>query len=100
MVDNVEQRRRDDASDGVGQHEDHHPLPPPQRNLAVTEWTAKCKRQRSPCTPTERQAVRRAPRAVSYLDWVPKICPTTRLETPIPIIWTEVARPMAVPMVA
>lgn len=36
----------------------------------------------------------------SYLDLVPKICPTIRLDTPIPIICTEVASPMAVPRVA
>lgn len=35
-----------------------------------------------------------------YLDLVPRICPTTRLDTPIPTIWMEVARPMAVPRVA
>lgn len=38
--------------------------------------------------------------SISYLDLVPKICPTTRLDTPIPIICMEVARPMAVPRVA
>lgn len=36
----------------------------------------------------------------SYLDLVPKICPTTRLDTPIPTICVDVARPMAVPRVA
>lgn len=36
----------------------------------------------------------------SYLDLVPKICPTTRLDMPIPTICMEVARPMAVPRVA
>lgn len=36
----------------------------------------------------------------SCLDLVPKICPTTRLETPIPTICMDVARPMAVPRVA
>jgi len=35
-VHNVEQHRGDDAADGVGQHEDHHPLPTPQRNLRFT----------------------------------------------------------------
>lgn len=37
VVDNVEHHRGDDAADGVGQHEDHHPLPTPQRNLSFTE---------------------------------------------------------------
>ena len=37
---------------------------------------------------------------VCYLDLVPRICPTTRLETPMPIICTDVARPIAVPRVA
>lgn len=36
----------------------------------------------------------------SYLDLVPKICPTTRLDMPIPTICVDVARPMAVPRVA
>ncbi|TNN38434.1 hypothetical protein EYF80_051410 [Liparis tanakae] len=36
----------------------------------------------------------------SYLDLEPRICPTTRFDNPIPTIWTEVARPMAVPSVA
>lgn len=36
VVDNVEQHRGDDAADGVGQHEDHHPLPTPQRNFSFT----------------------------------------------------------------
>lgn len=36
----------------------------------------------------------------TYLDLVPRICPTTRLDTPIPTICMEVARPMAVPRVA
>ena len=38
--------------------------------------------------------------STSYLDLVPRICPTTRLDTPIPTICMEVARPMAVPRVA
>lgn len=35
-----------------------------------------------------------------HLDLVPRICPTTRLEMPMPIICTDVARPIAVPSVA
>lgn len=38
--------------------------------------------------------------SIYYLDLVPRICPTTRLDTPIPTICMEVARPMAVPKVA
>lgn len=38
--------------------------------------------------------------SIYYLDLVPRICPTTRLDTPIPTICMEVARPMAVPRVA
>ncbi len=36
VVDDVEQHRGDDAADGVGQHEDHHPLPAPQRDFSFT----------------------------------------------------------------
>lgn len=35
-----------------------------------------------------------------HLVWVPNICPTTRLDNPMPTICMEVARPMAVPRVA
>lgn len=35
-VDDVEQNGGDDAADGVGQHEDHHPLPAPQRDFSFT----------------------------------------------------------------
>lgn len=45
-------------------------------------------------------AVQRPTNSFYYLDLVPRICPTTRLETPIPTICMEVARPMAVPRVA
>lgn len=37
VVDNVEQHWGDDAADGVGQHEDHHPLPTPQWYLCFTD---------------------------------------------------------------
>lgn len=35
-----------------------------------------------------------------HLDVVPSICPTTRLEMPMPIICMDVANPIAVPSVA
>ena len=39
-------------------------------------------------------------KSVTYCLSSPSICPTIRLEMPIPIICMEVVRPMAVPTVA
>lgn len=38
VVHHVEHDGGDDATDGVGQHEDHHPLPAPQRDFGFTGW--------------------------------------------------------------
>lgn len=45
-------------------------------------------------------AIQHPTNCIYYLDLVPRICPTTRLEIPIPTICMEVARPIAVPRVA
>lgn len=38
VVHYVEHDGGDDAADGVGQHEDHHPLPAPQWDFGFTGW--------------------------------------------------------------
>lgn len=38
VVHHVEHNGGDDAADGVGQHEDHHPLPAPQWDFGFTGW--------------------------------------------------------------